>query len=131
MNSDPQRIVILQYNLNRCQPTLHSLLNHSDSKTLIILAVQEQYYSKLTNTTLSHPSWTLIEPPRTEANINPRVAIYINNRTLQSNTYETLNYPSSDVVILKLTTDDSQSMLLINIYNIKDTSLINNLVRFL
>ena len=127
MNSNPRRIAILQYNLNRCQTTLHSLLNHPDSKTLAILAVQEQYCSKLTKTSLSHPSWTLIEPPRSI----PRAAIYINNRILQPSTYETLNYPSSDVVILKLTTNANQPMLIVNIYNSKGTPLINNLASFL
>ena len=131
MNSNPRRIAILQYNLNRCQTTLHSLLNHPDSKRLTILAVQEQYCSKLTKTSLSHPSWTLIEPPRLEADTIPRAAIYINNRILQPSTYETLNYPSSDVVILKLTTNANQPMLIVNIYNSKGTPLINNLASFL
>ena len=82
MNNDNQTISILQYNLNRSQPTTHSLLNHPDSSKLAILAVQEQYCSKITKSSLPHQSWTLIEPPRINDTTNPRAAIYINNRII-------------------------------------------------
>ena len=131
MNSN-QQISILQYNLNRSQITTQSLLNHPNSKKLAILAVQEQYCSKRTGMSLPHQSWTIIETPSQESNKKPRAAIYVNNRIIPAKSFQALHYPSSDIAMIQVKADeDSLPMLLINIYNTKGTSLINNLATFL
>src|SRR5579859_1947829 len=130
MNSN-QQISILQYNLNRSQSTTQSLLNHPNSKKLFILAVQEQYCSTQTGTSLPHQSWTIIETPSHEPNKKPRAAIYINKRILPAKSFEALHYPSSNIAMIQVKTDeDSLPMLIINIYNTKDTTLINDFATF-
>lgn len=131
MNSN-QQISILQYNLNRRRFTTQSFLNHPNSKKLAILAVQEQYCSSRTKKSLPHQSWTIIETPSQEPGKKPRAAIYVNKRVLPEKSFQVLHYPSSDVAMIQLKKDDNgPPMLLINVYNTKGTSLINDLATFL
>jgi len=74
----------------------------------------------------------LIESPPQENHPHPRAAIYINNRIIPPNSYQTLQFPSRDVIMIeRLNTDGNYLMLLINIYNTKNTPLINNLSEFI
>jgi exonuclease III len=131
MNSN-QQISILQYNVNRSQATTQSLLNHPNSKKLAILAVQEQHCSSRTGTSLPHQSWTIIETPSQDPGKKPRAAIFVNNRILPATLFQALHYPSSDIAMIQVKTDeDSLPMLLINVYNTKGTTLINDLATFL
>src|SRR5437762_1752533 len=54
-------IAILQYNLNKNKTTTHSVLNHPSTTRFAIIALQEQYWSSYTESSLKHQSWTLIE----------------------------------------------------------------------
>src|SRR5436190_17762883 len=85
-------IEILQYNLNRSKATTYSVLNHSDSARFAILMLQEQCWSDYTKSSLTHHSWTLLEPLQVNKTERPRTAIYINNAILKS-TYEPVQIP--------------------------------------
>src|SRR5271170_3664599 len=84
------------------------LLNHPDSKTLAILAIQEHRNPK-TQAPLTHQSWTLIEPPSQE-NTRPRAAIYINNRILSPESYQPIHYPSTDVAMMEIKVESKHPM---------------------
>ena len=115
MNSN-QQISILQYNINHTQATTQSLLNHPNSKKLAILAVQEQYCSPRTGMSLPHQSWTIIETPSQDPGKKPRAAIFVNNRILPATSFQAVHYPSSDIAMIQVKTDeDSLPMLLINV----------------
>src|SRR5205085_6944994 len=117
---------------NRSQSTTQSLLNHPNFKKLAILTVQEQYCSMRMGTSLPHQSWTIIETPNQEPDEKPRAAIYVNNRILPAKSFQGLHYPSSDIAMIQVKADEDElPMLLINIYNTKGTTLINNLATFL
>jgi exonuclease III len=131
MNSNHPGISILQYNLNRCQTTTQSLLNHPNSKQLAILAVQEQYCPKRTQSSLPHQSWTIIETPSSDPEKYPRAVIYVNKRILPSRSFQPVHYPSSDVAIIEVKMEETAPMLIINIYNTRGTPLINDLATFL
>jgi len=131
LNQTPKhRIAILQYNINKSGPTTYSLLSHPDSEKLAILAIQEQHYLPRTKEPLTHQSWTIIEAPRYENN-QPRAAIYVNNRILSADAYQSIHYPSSDIIIIEIKVENNYPMLLVNIYNTKGTSLVNDLAEFL
>jgi hypothetical protein len=85
-----------------------------------------------TGTSLPHQSWTIIETPSHEPDKNSRAAIYVNKRILPAKSFQALHYPSSDIAMMQVKTDeDSLPMLIINIYNTKGTTLINNFATFL
>ena len=120
-----QTIAILQYNLNRSQPTTHSVLNLS--KKYAILMLQEQYFSPFTNSSLTHHSWTLIESKRMENN-PPRAAIYLNKTILPAHSYEPIPWEIPDTVAIALRLDQEQHpTLIINVYNTKNTPLLMEL----
>src|SRR5579859_588413 len=60
-----------------------------------------------------------------------RAAIYVNKRILPAKSFQTLHYPSSNVMIIQVKTKDSPPMLIVNIYNTKGTPLINDFATFL
>ena len=72
---------------------------------------------------LTHHSWTLIEPTH-ESNAHPRAAIYVNNSIISASSYETIYIPSSDATAISIKLQNSEPMLLINIYNAKNSNLI-------
>src|SRR5271169_993367 len=122
-------IAILQYNLNRNRTTTESVLNHPDTKRYAILMLQEQFWWEHKESSLTHQSWTLIEPPRTTSS-HPRTAIYINNSILPTTSYEQIYIPHSDVTAVAIKTKDQRKpALLINIYNAGGNNLTNNLER--
>ena len=119
-------IAILQYNLNKNQRITESVLNHPDSQRYTILMLQEQYWSEYTQSP-THHSWTLIEPTHKEDK-PPRIVIYINNKILPATDYESIHIPLSDITAIKIRLKNHQKpMLLINIYNPTNDSLIKSL----
>ena len=120
-------ISILQYNLNKNQRITESVLNHPDSQRYMILMLQEQYWSEYNQSSPMHHSWTLIEPTH-KGDKPPRTAIYINNKILPATDYKSIHIPLSDVTAIKIRLKNLQKpMLLINIYNPTNDSLIKSL----
>jgi len=121
---------ILQYNLNKSQSRTHSLLNDPATSTYGILALQEQYWSDFLDSSLLHPSWTIIEAPKGPEGEQPRSAIYINNRKLQIEDVEIVQMPFRDVTAITISsTHYEKPLLLINIYNPHDYDLMTPLQR--
>jgi len=124
-------ITILQCNLNKNRVTTDSILNDPSSMKFTALLLQEQYYSKYMKSSLTHPSWTLIEPT-TITNNQPRTAIYINNRILITSAFEPVHLSFSDVTAVKIKTkEQAKPTLLINVYNPSNANLITPLRRSL
>src|ERR1700694_738136 len=125
--SDEQNIAILQCNLHKNQQRTHSILNDPTSHKYTMLILQEQYWSKYTESSLIHHAWTLIESRRLP-NKPPRSAIYINNRKLDSNSFHIIDIPINDVTAVAIKTSNSEKpSLIINIYNPHDYNLITPL----
>ena len=61
ISSTENSIAILQYNVAKNLSRTHSLLNDPSSSKYNMLIVQEQYWSKYTESAPVHRSWTLIE----------------------------------------------------------------------
>ncbi len=93
----------------------------------MILMLQEQYWLEYTQSSPTHHSWTLIEPTHKED--KPlRTTIYINNKILPATDYESIHIPLSDITAIKIRLKNLQKpMLLINIYNPTNDSLIKSL----
>ena len=118
---------ILQYNLNKNQTTTNSLLNHPSTARFAILALQEQYWSKYMKSSLTHHSWTLIEPTE-KGETQPRTAIYINNNILPTTSYEPIQLSSSDATAIAIKSKHKKKpTLLINIYNTRENDQIDRL----
>ena len=94
-----QTIAILQYNLNKNRSTTYSVLNDPISSKYAILLLQEQYTSKLTNSSLTHRSWELFESKSMENN-PPRAAIYLNKTILSAHSYEIIVMEISDMMVI-------------------------------
>src|SRR5947207_6771476 len=120
-------IAILQYNLNKNKTTTQSVLNHPNTARFAIVALQEQYWSNYTNSSLIHNAWTLIESTR-KGSTQPRTAIYINNAIIPTTSYEPIETSSSDVTAIEISIKNKEKpTLLINIYNPKDGKFISEL----
>src|SRR5271154_2569165 len=92
-----------------------------------ILALQEQYWSKYTKSSLIHHSWTLIEPTE-KGETQPRAAIYINNNILPMTAYEPIQLSSSDATAIEIKSKHKKKpTLLINIYNACENDQIDKL----
>ena len=94
-----QTIAILQYNLNKNRSTIYSVLNDPISSKYAILLLQEQYFSKYSNSSLTHRSWELFESKSMENN-PPRAAIYLNKIILPAHSYETIAMEIPDMVAI-------------------------------
>ena len=71
-----------------------------------------------------HGSWTLIESG-SYPNRNPRSAIYINNRILDTSAFHIITIPLPDVMAVAINTiSNIKPMLVINVYNPSDENLI-------
>ena len=130
-NND-RKLTILQYNLPRGRETTDSILNDPSIKRFTVLLLQEQYWSKLLGSSLSHQSWMLLEPTlRTEQ--TPRSAIYINNNTLPSTAFTQIHIPLPDITAVAITPDNSNNKptLLINIYKPSDKNTIPSIYKYL
>src|SRR4051794_15181823 len=101
--SSQKELKILQYNLGKSRTGTDSMLNDPISQTTTILALQEQYWSKRTNSSLTHHSWTLIEPS-VESGSRPRAAIYVNKALLPPSAFAQVPLPFSDTVAISVHT---------------------------
>ena len=110
-------LAILQYNLAKSKERMYSILNHPDTKQFTILALQEQYWSAYTNSSLTHYMWTLIESNATQGQ-QPRSAIYVNNTLVNSSGFEPIQVPIDDVTAVAIqTAEDLKPTLIVNVYN--------------
>ena len=123
-NDRHNTIAILQYNLHKNRSRNHSVLNDPSSLKYSMLIIQEQYWSEYTESAPTHGSWTLIESGP-YPNRNPRSAIYINNRILDTSSFYIITIPLPDVTAVAIkTTNNSKPTLVVNIYNPSDANLI-------
>ena len=123
-------ITILQYNLGKNQSTTYSILNDPSSQKYTALLLQEQYWSKFTESSLLHHSWTLIEP--TIYRKQPRSVIYINNNLIKTESFIPISIPFGDVSAVELVTATNvRPMLIINVYNPEGNELIDDLKQYL
>ena len=131
-SDDTNTIAILQYNIRKNLERTHSILSDPSSSKFTMLMIQEQHWSKRTESAPLHTgSWTLIES-RAYPNRNPRSAIYINNRKLHSSAFRIITFPFPDVTAVAInTTDNDKPSLFINVYNPGDENLITPLMEHL
>ena len=93
-----------------------------------MLIIQEQYWSNYTESALIHGSWKLIES-ESYHNRNPRSAIYINNRILNTSAFHIVAFPLPDITAVAIiTTNSLKPPLVINVYNPGDENLITPLI---
>jgi hypothetical protein len=122
---------ILQCNLHKSNAKTHSILNDPKSAQFAVLLLQEQNWSNYTNSSLLHPSWTVIESTTT-AEQPPRTAIYVNNKILRTSSFQQTHIPFSDVTAITIMTNgENKATLLINVYNPRDHDLISPLRQYL
>jgi hypothetical protein len=126
-----RNLKILQCNLRKSNAKTNSILNDPNSAQFTLLLLQEQNWSSHTNSSLLHPSWTVIEST-TVAGQPPRSAIYINNKILHASSFQQTHFPFSDVTAVTITAgDENKATLLINVYNSQDHDLISPLRQYL
>ena len=121
---------ILQCNLHGSNAKTHSILNNPNSAQFTALLLQEQNWSNYTNTSLLHPSWTVIEST-TKTKWPPKSAIYINNRILHTSSFRQIHIPHSHVTAISITDNEKKATLLINIYNSRNHGPISLLRQYL
>src|SRR6266496_517438 len=122
-----QTIAIIQYNLNKNQVIIYSILNDTNSSKYTVLMLQEQYFSMYTNSSPIHHSWTLIES-KARQNHPPQAAIYLNKTILPAHSYEPIHMEIPNTVAVALQLDKAQHpTLIINVYNTKNTSQLKEL----
>src|SRR5579859_4029445 len=130
-NEEQKNITILQCNFHKNQQRTHSILNDPTTHDYTMLLLQEQYWSKYTESSLMHHAWTLIESYRIP-NKPPRSAIYINNRKLNSDSFHIINMPINEVTAVAIKTSNSEKpSLIINVYNPHDYNIITLLSEYL
>ena len=124
-------IAILQNNLRKNQSRTHSILSDPSSSNYTMLIIQEQYWSEYTESAPINGSWTLIESG-SYPNRQPRSAIYINNRILDTSAYSIIAFPLPDVTAVAInTTNNPKPTMIINVYNPGDENLITPLMEHL
>jgi exonuclease III len=124
-------LTILQYNLAKNKERSHSVLNHPDMKRFMIMALQEQYWSAYTDSSLTHYSWTLIESTAAQGH-QPRSAIYINNTLINTSEFEPIRTSIDDVTAVAIkTAGNSKPTLIINVYHPDRNANLNPLKHFL
>src|SRR5438046_10327696 len=122
-------IAILQYNLRKNLSRTHSILSDPTSSNYATLIIQEQHWSEYTESVPIHGTWTLIES-ESYPNRNPRSAIYINNRILDTLAFRIIAFPLPDVTAVAInTTNNSKPIMIINVYNPGDENLITPLIQ--
>ena len=115
-----RNLYILQYNLNKNRIITDSILNHPTSHEITILALQEQYWSTYNSSSLTHQSWTLVEPSSI-SEIQPRAVLYINKTVLLPSVFRQVPLPFSDVVAVAIHTA-YKPILIVNVYNPRETN---------
>src|SRR5579859_685511 len=122
--------LILQNNLHKSKERTHGILNDPDTKEYAILFLQEQYWSDFTKSSPIHHSWSLYEPPTVNSK-QPCTAIYINNDHLTNAQTTQGHTPLTDVTAVRITTQSTGPLLVVNIYNPCDEPIILELHSFL
>src|SRR5947207_2075512 len=130
-NMTTDQLGILQNNLHKSKARIHSILNNPNTKQYAILMLQEQYWSTFTKSAPIHHAWTLIEPTVSDTQSQPRSAIYINNNLISPSRITPLSLPFKDVTAAAITIMNEKPMLIINIYNPCDQSIIIELHEYL
>jgi len=133
IETPPTHLSILQYNVARSQTTKDCILNHPDLAKHHLIMLHEHYWSDYKKATLSHHSWTIIEPqhPEIPSDTRTRAAIYLNNTKISSNAYASIPFSSPDVVAIQLMDAESHATLVVNIYNDPSKDTIMKLGEFL
>ncbi len=96
-----QTIAILQYNLNKNQVIIYSILNDINSSKYTVLMLQEQYFFIYTNSSPIHHSWTLIKSKARE-NHPSQAAIYLNKTILPAYSYEPIHMEIPNIITIAL-----------------------------
>jgi exonuclease III len=110
------KLRIWQQNLNSSMTAQSSLLNSTLVAHWDIVVIQEPYINFLRNTLASH-RWHVLYPTQHYTHPQQRTrAITLVNSSLNTNSWKQITFPSSDVVIIQLTTPHSRCSIL-NIYN--------------
>jgi hypothetical protein len=79
----------------------------------------------------THQSWTLIEL-KSYPNGQPRSIIYINNHILDTSAFKIIDLPFPDVTAVAINTmNNPKPIMIINVYNPHDQSLITPLMEYL
>ena len=122
---------ILQVNLHKNRERTHGVLNDPDMKEFTTIMIQEPYWSEYTKETPNHQAWTRYEPTNKER--SPRAVTYVNKAHFPPAQVVQIETPFTDVVALQLspTVSDEPPLLMINVYNPCDESIIQNLHEFL
>ena len=122
---------ILQANLHKSKERTHGILNDPDTKDYTAILLQEQFWSTYTQESPSHHSWIRYEPTNKEK--MPRTATYINKSQISAAQISQIPLPFTDVIAIQITPRNREEapILIINVYNPCDESLIKSLYEML
>ena len=112
----PRTLAILQNNLHKNKTRNQGILSDASSEKFDIILLQEQYWSEYNNSSLTHESWTLIQPA-TVSDIPPRSAIYINNTKLSSQAFVEKPTTIPDTTAIEIMNPHNKPTFIMNIYN--------------
>ncbi|KAG2056119.1 hypothetical protein BDR06DRAFT_880710, partial [Suillus hirtellus] len=107
---------IWQQNLNTSMVTQESLLNYPITKHWDVIIIQEPYINFLQNTKANH-RWHVLY--LTQHYTHPQKHSYtitLVNANLDTNIWNQITFPSSDIVILQISSEISK-FTIFNIYN--------------
>ena len=124
------QLKIWQNNLHKSEERTHSILSDPDMKQYAILLLQEQYWSAYTKSSPIHHTWAMFEPTAA-SNREPRAVIYVNKNVLDVAYVTPILLPFSDATAIQITAPDSKPVLILNIYNPCDGSIIPQLHNYL
>ena len=115
-------LAILQNNLHKSKTRTQGILNNASSEKFDILLLQEQYWSEYNNSSLSHQSWTLIQPAII-GDIPPRSVIYINNKRLSTQAFTEKLTTIPDTTAIEIMNPHNKPTFIMNIYNPHQSNL--------
>jgi hypothetical protein len=118
---------MLQANLHKSKEQTHGILNDPDTSNYTALLLQEQFWSAVLQESPSHHSWLRYEP--TSKDKPPRAVTYINKTQITAAQVSQIPLPFTDVVALQISPwkTNTAPILIVNVYNPCDESLINDL----
>jgi len=109
------QIRIWQQNLNTSHIALHSLTNDRIADNWDVVALQEPPIDKLGNTKANF-RWRVVYPTHKLAKGEKPRAVFFVNTKISTNCWEQVDFPSADVVILRIRTANGMCTIA-NIYN--------------
>jgi hypothetical protein len=121
-------------NLHKHKERTHGAINDPDTKDFTILMIQEPYWSKYEpwKGCPAHHAWTLCQPNEmTDAKMHPRVVTYINKEKVPPAQISQINAPFTDVVVTRINMPKEDPLIIVNVYNPCNESLIPQLHEFL